>query len=55
MKVKIIEITEVESCQECPNFDYEDGKGMCYHRYEQVEDEEKLDIKCKFRKKKVKK
>lgn len=56
MKVKVIEVTEVDCCKECPNFDYENGKGVCYDRGgKEVEDEDKIDMQCRFRKKRKKK
>jgi hypothetical protein len=42
-KIKIIEITETDCCKECPYFDYEDGKGMCYDRDVEIETENSID------------
>jgi hypothetical protein len=49
------DITEVWQCNECPKFEYENGKGICYKLDRVVEGESMIDKECPYRKKKGKK
>jgi hypothetical protein len=42
---------DVWQCNECPNFEYENFKSICYKLDDEVEDEHIIDERCPYRKK----
>ena len=45
---------DVWKCSECPKFEYENGKSMCYELDAEVEDDRFISEDCPYRNKKKK-